>query len=561
MEKESSKTSSEGVNLCIVAAGKTYGTNVRMIDILSDRIQNLSTVSSVDESNVVLVFCPIVSRAGTDIEAALKRFTDSTASKLKVLVVLHHTFEPEKTVPDSSRCVNRTDILTVDCLFYEDTGLLKCQKNYDAIDKVVKWLIQQGKKIGVNVRPCQTPSRNSFSKMVSILTMSRSSNMCMQPERKSESVQKNIMETENSKPSTELCKKSKHIEETERRLAESDKKIKHLETEKNDLLKHTDELQKQIQRKDKTIEEQDNLLKKTKEKLSQTTRVVEEKQKQIVEKNEKLENMKKLISEKETALKSAVVEMEASKLQLTTLRTELQENVRQLQDERIIKKPSSQSAVQVRRNSKHTIEPEMSGETSNPGCLDSGSELRLVLLGSAGCEKSSAGNIILNREKNQTDTSAETQKSESRQEEVDGKQVTVVETPDWFCPELSLEEARQDARRCIRLSAPGPHAFLLVIPVQKSAGVKREMMEEMEEILGERCWRNSLVLFTVTDEEQEKNIEDFVQSGNQEIQRLVEKCGNRFHCLNIHQSEDGSQVSELLEKIEKMVEGNTKIQQ
>ncbi|KAI4896107.1 hypothetical protein NFI96_008803 [Prochilodus magdalenae] len=82
------------------------------------------------------------------------------------------------------------------------------------------------------------------------------------------------------------------------------------------------------------------------------------------------------------------------------------------------------------------------------------------------------------------------------------------------------------------------------------------MLEKMEEIFGERCWRNTMILFTVTDEVQEKNIEEFIQSGKKEIQRLVEKCGNRFHCLNIKESGDGSQTSELLEKIEKMVEGN-----
>uniref|UniRef100_A0A8C1W037 Uncharacterized protein n=1 Tax=Cyprinus carpio TaxID=7962 RepID=A0A8C1W037_CYPCA len=83
-------------------------------------------------TDIILVFCSIVSRAGTDIDAALKNSVYPT-----VLVVLHHTFDPEKTVPDSRRCVNRTDILTVDCLFCEDTGLLKCQKNSDAYDKTV----------------------------------------------------------------------------------------------------------------------------------------------------------------------------------------------------------------------------------------------------------------------------------------------------------------------------------------------------------------------------------------------------------------------------------------
>nr|XP_055054836.1 uncharacterized protein LOC129439929 isoform X3 [Misgurnus anguillicaudatus] len=150
---------SGGVKLCSILAGKTNNSHRRFIDTLMNQIPELKEVPTVDESDVVLVFCPIVSRAGTDIEAALKRFTDSTASKLNVLVVLHHTFDPEKTVPDSSRCVNRTDILTVDCLYYEDTGLLECQKNHDAIDKVEKWLKEKER-----VCPTKNPVKSQLQK-------------------------------------------------------------------------------------------------------------------------------------------------------------------------------------------------------------------------------------------------------------------------------------------------------------------------------------------------------------------------------------------------------------
>lgn len=57
-------------------------------------------------------------------------------------------------------------------------------------------------------------------------------------------------------------------------------------------------------------------------------------------------------------------------------------------------------------------------------------------------------------------------------------------------------------------------------------------------------------------DDQQKNIEEFIHSRDQEVQRLLEKCGKRFYCLNINVSGDGSQISELLEKIEKLVEGS-----
>nr|XP_029486562.1 uncharacterized protein LOC115107307 isoform X1 [Oncorhynchus nerka] len=96
-------------------------------------------VMSPEQSDVIMAFCPIVSRAGTDIEAALQQIPEG---KDVILVVLHHYFNPNCTAPDSSSLVTRRDvILTVDCLFHESKGgLLNCPLNEEAVKEIRKKL-------------------------------------------------------------------------------------------------------------------------------------------------------------------------------------------------------------------------------------------------------------------------------------------------------------------------------------------------------------------------------------------------------------------------------------
>ncbi len=52
--------------------GKIKNCHNQFFDILRKEIANLKEVRSVDESDIILVFCPIVSQAGTDLDEALK---------------------------------------------------------------------------------------------------------------------------------------------------------------------------------------------------------------------------------------------------------------------------------------------------------------------------------------------------------------------------------------------------------------------------------------------------------------------------------------------------------
>ncbi|XP_069054225.1 GTPase IMAP family member 4-like [Lepisosteus oculatus] len=184
------------------------------------------------------------------------------------------------------------------------------------------------------------------------------------------------------------------------------------------------------------------------------------------------------------------------------------------------------------------------------------SEIRIVLLGERLSEKSSAGNTILGREEFVTE--GVTEECVKREGEVAGRQITVVDTPGYSSfPRIirtDPQHVREEVVRSVSLCPPGPHALLLVIDLDSATDWRS--VKKYLELLSERVWRHTIVLFTWGDTLRDITIEQHIEREGKKLQYLVEKCGNRYHVLNNKNRGDRTQVTELLEKIEDMVAGN-----
>ncbi|XP_059902981.1 uncharacterized protein LOC132453913 isoform X1 [Gadus macrocephalus] len=229
--------------------------------------------------------------------------------------------------------------------------------------------------------------------------------------------------------------------------------------------------------------------------------------------------------------------------------------------------PSSSSLPQSQLPSPSSLSqsqlPSSSLTSSYP--MSSSLELRLVLLGNSGVGKSAAGNSILGKEEFETRPNslvAVTQQCEKRRALVAGRKVAVIDTPDWFHAECSPDEVRAQISSCVALSSPGPHAFLLCVPLDRPARSELQALGVLEAVFGAEAVRmHTLLLFTQADQLRASgkmgggsDVEAYIGAERADLVKLVERCGDRFHVLERGPGGAGERsVIQLLERVEQTV--------
>ncbi|XP_050411767.2 GTPase IMAP family member 8-like [Patella vulgata] len=160
-------------------------------------------------------------------------------------------------------------------------------------------------------------------------------------------------------------------------------------------------------------------------------------------------------------------------------------------------------------------------------------DIRLVLLGKKGVGKSSLGNSLLGRKEfKSTPLQAKCRKGSTTL--ADGTNLDAVDTPGIADTTASTTETFEELTRCIELSTPGPHVFLLVLKIDRFTQEEIDTIKHLKYWFGQDFMKYAVFIFTGKDslDYDGSTINQYLENSPSEMKALIGDAGRRVAAIN-----------------------------
>nr|XP_023664714.1 GTPase IMAP family member 4-like isoform X2 [Paramormyrops kingsleyae] len=182
--------------------------------------------------------------------------------------------------------------------------------------------------------------------------------------------------------------------------------------------------------------------------------------------------------------------------------------------------------------------------------LTMSADLRIVLFSSRSHLQTIVSSCILGR---QVFMPAECSLSQSFEnyEEIEGRRVSVINTPNFFEKDLTQQHIRKELEGCVCLSCPGPHAVLLILDLEDISATDVRIVEELTKYFGDDILKYTILLLCHEGKEEDTSLEDRLQK-DRNLREIMDKCGHQYHLFK----KNSMEAKPLLERIESLVTKN-----